>query len=76
MLQVFSASWCSACTSVKKFLTDNSILFQERDIDTDQSARDLMNRLQLRSIPVVYLDDSNFVIGFNRKAILDLAKKQ
>ncbi len=75
MLQVFSASWCSACKTVKKFLTDSNIPFQERDIDVDQDANDIMKRLNLRSIPVVYVDDTNFVVGANQRAILDLIKK-
>ena len=75
MLQVLSADWCSACKLVKKFLTDSNILFQERDIDNDKDAYDLMSKLQLRSIPIVYLDDSNYVVGFDRAKILELSKK-
>lgn len=75
MIQVFSASWCSACKTLKKFLKENNIPFQERDIDSDKDAYDTLNRLQIRSIPVTYLDDENFVVGANQQSILELVKK-
>jgi glutaredoxin len=75
MIQVFSAEWCSACKQVKKFLEDSSIAFEVRDIENDKEAYDTLLKLELRSIPVTYLDDSNFVVGFNKSAILELSKK-
>lgn len=75
MLQVFSASWCSACKVVKQFLNKNNVKFIERDIEVDKEAYDLLMRLQLHSIPVVYLDDNNFVIGTDQKKIIELASK-
>jgi glutaredoxin 3 len=75
MLQVFSATWCPACKQVKQFLKQHNIPFEEKDIDTDKTAYDTLSRLQLRSIPVIYLDDDNYVVGADQKKILELAKK-
>jgi glutaredoxin len=75
MLKVFSAPWCSACKQVKQFLKQQNILFEEKDIDVDKDAYDTLMRLQLRSIPVIYLDDDNYVVGTDQKKILDLSKK-
>ena len=75
MLKVFSATWCPACKQVKQFLTQNNIPFEEKDIDTDKAAYDTLSRLQLRSIPVIYLDDDNYVVGADRQKILELSKK-
>jgi glutaredoxin len=75
MLKVFSAPWCSACKQVKQFLKKENIPFEEKDIDTDKDAYDTLIRLQLRSIPVVYLDDNNYVVGADQKKILELSKK-
>ena len=75
MLQVFSAEWCGACKTVKKFLQDGGIDFQERDIEKDPDAYQMLMDLKLRSIPVVYLDDDNYVVGFDKDKILELAKK-
>jgi glutaredoxin len=75
MIQVLSASWCNACSTVKQFLAANKIKFVERDIDDDPEAKEIMNRLKLRSIPVVYIDDDNFVIGSDYKKIMMLVDK-
>lgn len=74
MLQIFSAEWCGACKSVKQFLKSQNIPFQERNIDTDKSASDVLTKLQIRSIPVIYVDDNNYVVGFDKNKILDLSK--
>ncbi len=75
MLQVFSTSWCGPCKALKIFLKDNNIAFQERDIEQDKEAYAVMDRLQLRSVPVVYFDDDNYVVGLNKNKILELSKK-
>lgn len=72
---MFSATWCPTCKQVKQFLKQQNIPFEEKDIDTDKEAYDTLMRLQLRSIPVTYLDDDNYVVGADQKQILDLAKK-
>ncbi len=72
MLQVFSAEWCSACTMVKNFLMANKIPFEEKDIEKDKTAYQFMMKLQLRSIPIVYFNDSNYVVGFDKDKILAL----
>lgn len=75
MLQVFSAPWCAACKQVKQFMKQNNIPYEEKDIDTDAEAQATLTRLQLRSIPVIYLDDNNYVVGANQQKILELSKK-
>lgn len=75
MIQVFSAGWCKACKTVKNFLTASNINFVERDIDSDQDAYNVITNLKIRSIPVVYLDDNNYVIGFDKNKILELVNK-
>lgn len=75
MLKVFSAPWCAACKQVKQFLKQQNIPFEEKDIDADKDAYDTLARLELRSIPVVYLDDNNYVVGANPQKILELLKK-
>lgn len=75
MLKVLSAPWCAACKQVKQFLKQQNIPFEEKNVDTDKDAAAILARLQLRSIPVIYLDDSNYVVGADQKKILELVKK-
>jgi glutaredoxin 3 len=75
MLKVYSASWCSACKQVKQFLKQENIDFEEKDIDNDKEAYDKLIKLNLRSIPVVFDDNDNYVVGADQKKLLELAKK-
>lgn len=75
MLKVFSAPWCPACKQVKQFMKQSNIPFEEKNIDEDQEAYNELKKLQLRSIPVVYLNDNDYVVGADLKKILALSKK-
>lgn len=75
MLQLYSASWCSTCSAVKKFLDDNKIAYVERDLDMDPTAKDELSALKIRSIPVLFADERNFVIGAAYEAINALVKR-
>lgn len=75
MIQIFSADWCGACKKAKELLTKLGVDFKERNIETDKDASDILKRLQLRSIPVIYFDDDNYVVGADLKKITELINK-
>lgn len=76
MLKLFSASWCPACKQVKNFLIQNSIKFDEIDIDKDYKSYEILKALKIKSIPVTYIDNENYVIGTDFSKILKLIQSK
>lgn len=76
MLQLLSTNWCAACKSLKEFLGKNNVEFVERDIDNDPDAYKIVTTLGLRTIPVLYKDDKNYVVGFDIAKVRNLIKNQ
>lgn len=55
---------------LKEFLSAKGIRFEEKDVVKDSSAMDeLVEKTGARSVPVVLVDDKDFVIGFDRGRI-------
>jgi glutaredoxin len=75
---LYSASWCSACTKARRWLTNKGIPFQERDVEKDPGARsDMLQRAksagvspsQLQGVPVIWAK-GQIMMGFDPKAVL------
>jgi glutaredoxin len=75
MIQVFSTSTCSACVALKKFMKDQNIPFVERHVEEDRDAYDTMVRLGVNAVPMVYLTDEDYFVGFKPAQVLEMAKK-
>lgn len=61
---LFSASWCGACQRAKRFLDERGVSYRERDIDTDATARDEVQRV-LGRVAIPLLDvDGRYISGF------------
>jgi glutaredoxin len=56
---------------VKEFLSQNGIVYTERDISTDQAAFDELVGLGVMSTPVVTID-GQVVVGFDRQKLNSL----
>ena len=61
---VYSAVYCPGCHSAKRFLKENNIEFEERDIGQNEEYRKELQELGHSSIPVIIVDGETFV-GFN-----------
>ena len=56
------------CNAEKAWLSQHNILFTERNIATDESALQELERLEVFSTPATLVDDE-LVVGFNRKRL-------
>ena len=66
IIKIYSTSTWPHCKSVKSFLTENSVVFEEFDVLDDLSAREEMVRISGQmGVPVITIGDE-VVIGFNR----------
>ena len=73
-IRVAGASWSRQCYEVKEFLSLNRVPYQWLDIDRDDAARALVERLtgSVTRLPVVLFADGSHLVAPTR---LDLAQK-
>ena len=53
---LFTASWCSGCSSVKKTLDSKGIAYETIDIDSPEGM-ELAAKYSIRSLPSALIDD-------------------
>jgi len=68
---VYSAEWCHWCHKVKDFLKENSVEFEERNVDNQEYAKESMEKSGQAGIPVTDID-GQIVIGFDVAKIKEL----
>jgi glutaredoxin len=59
------------CNRTKEFLSQHGIAFEERDVSSNESALDELQRRGLMTTPVTLVDDE-VVVGFDRAKLAKL----
>jgi glutaredoxin-like YruB-family protein len=71
-VRVFSTSSCPYCVTLKEFLKENNIEFEDIDVAQDEKAREeMITKSGQMGVPVVEIDDE-IVVGFDREKICQL----
>ncbi len=71
-VRVFSTPACPYCTTLKEFLKENNIEFEDINAAEDAQAREeIINRTHQMGVPVVDID-GEIVIGFDKEKISSL----
>ena len=74
MIKVFSTPTCSFCVTLKSFLTDHNIEFEEINVAEDKdAAREMIEKSGQMGVPVLDID-GEIVVGFDKKKIVELLK--
>jgi len=68
---MFTTQTCSSCKIAKKFLTQNNIMFELKDINVDAKAREELQQRNISGVPT-FLIGKDFVTGSNRQKFLNL----
>lgn len=72
MVKVFSTPVCPFCMSVKQFLKDHDIAFEDIDVSKDrEAAREMIEKSGQMGVPVIEID-GQIVVGFNKEKITEL----
>jgi glutaredoxin-like YruB-family protein len=72
---VFTQPDCPPCRSVKVYLADKGLEFEERDVTVDQEAvRELVETYQSRSTPTIVIGE-NVMIGFDPEELDQILAK-
>jgi len=74
---IYTTPTCPWCHRAKKFLQENQVAYEEKDVASDHDARHEMIRMsQQMGVPVIDIE-GEVVIGFNEPVLRDrlLAQK-
>jgi len=72
MVKVFSTSNCPYCFTLKEFLKEHNIEFEDIDVSQDKKALDeMVQKSGQMGVPVVDID-GQIVVGFDREKICKL----
>lgn len=74
MVKVYSTPTCPYCVTLKKFLRNNKIEFEDIDVSQDRKQLDeMIEKSGQMGVPVVDIDGQT-VIGFDKEKISQLLK--
>ncbi len=67
-LTVYSSPLCGPCERMKAWLSERDFAFAVRDVMMDEDAGELLESHDIRTTPVLQVDDQ-FIIGFDIAAM-------
>ena len=71
-VRVFSTPSCPYCFTLKEFLKENNIQFEDIDVSVDQQGlTEVINKSGQMGIPVIEIDNQ-IVVGFDKGKICNL----
>jgi glutaredoxin 3 len=74
MVRVFSTPTCAYCVTLKQFLEENNIDFQDIDVSKDEGIlNEMIEKSNQMGVPVVDID-GEFIVGFDKAKIMQLLK--
>ena len=72
MVKVYSTPMCPYCVTLKQFLKEHNIEFEDIDVSQDKSASDeMIEKSGQMGVPVVDID-GQIVVGFDKEKIVKL----
>ncbi len=74
MVKVYSTSACPYCVTLKAYLKEHNIEFEDIDVAQDEKAREeMVEKSGQMGVPVVEIN-GEIVVGFNKEIIKNLLK--
>lgn len=71
-VRIFSTPSCVYCVTLKEYLKNHNIIFEEIDVSSDEQVLDeMIEKSGQMSVPVVDID-GEFIVGFDKKRVNDL----
>lgn len=65
---IYTSNTCPHCKAAKKYLKENNIDFEEKNVDEDRSAIDYLVEKGHRGVPVINIDGED-IVGFNKEVV-------
>ena len=74
MIRVFSTPACPYCVTLKSFLKENNIQFEDIDVSKDEKAlNEMIEKTGQYGVPVIDIN-GEIIVGFNQDRIKQLLK--
>ena len=71
-IRIFSTPACPYCVTLKEFLKENNVAFEDIDVSQDQTAlEEMIKKTGQTGVPVVDID-GEIIVGFDREKIVKL----
>lgn len=71
-VKVFSTPSCAYCATLKEFLKNNNIEFDDIDVSQDETAvAEMVKKSGQMGVPVINID-GEIIIGFDKKKVVEL----
>ena len=68
-VKVYSTPTCPYCIKAKKFLDENNVNYENKDVSADQSAaKEMTEKSGQMGVPVIDIE-GEIIVGFDRDAI-------
>jgi len=73
-VRIFSTPACPYCVTLKQYLKEHNIDFEDIDVSQDKEAMDeMVEKSGQMAVPVVEIDDQ-IIVGFDKEKISQLLK--
>ncbi|MFH1643368.1 MAG: glutaredoxin domain-containing protein [Patescibacteria group bacterium] len=74
MVKVYSTPFCVYCVTLKQYLKDHSIDFEDIDVSQDQALqKEMIEKSGQMGVPVIDID-GEIIVGFDKNRIAELLK--
>lgn len=71
-IKVYSTPTCPYCVTLKSFLKEKNLEFEDIDVSTDQTAaQEMIEKSGQMGVPVIEID-GQIIVGFDREKIVQL----
>lgn len=69
-ITIYTTPTCGYCKMAKEYFTSLGLAYTEHDVFEDEKAReDMIAKSQQMGVPVIVIDDSEAIVGFDRPKI-------
>ena len=69
-VEIYTSPTCHFCKDMKGFLDEKKVMYTEYDVTADEEKRkEMTERSQQMGVPVMFIDDSEMIVGFDREKI-------
>lgn len=68
---VYTSDTCPYCVAAKDFLKANNVAFEEKNVTTNEEARNELINKGYRGVPVIVVEDEE-IVGFDQAKLTHL----